>query len=117
MKLLLDENVSYRLVARVEGAFPGTVSVNQIRLQGQPDIVIWNYAAGHGFVVVSKDEHFRQLSCDFGHPPKVIWLDVGNIGTARVAALLLGNEDRINAFEDQNEQSLLVLNSEDQEPA
>ncbi len=108
MKLLLDENLSYRLVARLKEAFPGTVSVAQVGLDSQPDIAIWAYAAAQGFAIVSKDDDFRQLSCS-GHPPKVIWLDVGNAGTDRIASLLLRNKNRIVAFLGQNEAALLTL--------
>lgn len=109
MKLLLDENLSHRLVTRLEGAFPGTVSVNYTGLRSQPDTAIWAYAAAQGFAIVSKDDDFRQLSFFQGHPPKVIWLDVGNAGTDRIASLLLQNKNRIVAFLGQNEAALLTL--------
>ena len=109
MKLLLDENLSHRLVARLEDAFPGTVSVDYVELRSQPDIAIWAYAAAQGFAIVSKDEDLRQLSFFRGHPPKVIWLDVGNAGTDRIAGLLLRNKNRIVAFLGQNKDSLLTL--------
>ena len=115
MKLLLDENLSHRLVARLEEAFPDTASVHQVRLRSQPDNeVIWPCAAKHGFAIVSKDEDFRRLSFSRGHPPKVIWLVVGKAGTNQVADLLLRNKNRIATFlDDQNEDSLLTLNLND----
>ncbi len=69
MKLLLDENLGHRLVVRLAEAFPGTASVDQIGLRGQPDTAIWDYAADQGFVIVSKDDDFRQLSFFRGYPP------------------------------------------------
>ena len=111
MKLLLDENLSHRLIVRLEEAFPGTDSVHQVGLRSQPDNeVIWPYAAKHGFAIVSKDEDFRRLSFSRGYPPKVIYLIAGNAGTNQVADLLLRNKDRIATFlEDQNEDALLTL--------
>ena len=110
MKLLLDENLSHRLVARLEEAFPDTASVNQVGLRSQPDTAVWTYAADQGFAIVSKDEDLRQLSFFRGHPPKVIYLNVGNAGTNQVADLLLRNKNRIATFlDDQNEDSLLTL--------
>lgn len=117
MKLLLDENLSHRLVARLEASFPGTVSVDYIGLHSQPDTAIWAYAAAQGFAIVSKDEDLRQLSFFRGHPPKVIWLNVGNAGTDRVADLLLRNKDRIIAFLGQREDSLLTLDLNDLDSA
>lgn len=112
MKLLLDENLSHRLVARLEASFPGTVSVDYVRLRSQPDTAIWAYAAAQGFAIVSKDEDLRQLSFFRGHPPKVIWLAVGNAGADLIADLLLRNKNRLIAFLGQNEDSLLTLEFE-----
>lgn len=109
MKLLLDENLSHRLVVRLAEAFPGTASVDQIGLRGQPDTAIWDYAADQGFVIVSKDDDFRQLSFFRGYPPKVVWLVVGNAGTDPIAELLLQNKSLIGTFFDHVEDALLTL--------
>ena len=118
MKLLLDENLSYRLVARLAEAFPGTASIKQVGLLSQPDPAIWAYAAKQGFTIVSKDQHFRRYSISQGHPPKVVWLIGGNADNNQVADLLLRNKDRIATFlDDQNEDSLLILNLNDPDTA
>lgn len=111
MKLLLDENLSHKLVPQLREAFPGTSHVDTIGLHGQPDVAIWEYAAQHGFVVVSKDDDFRQLSFLRGPPPKVIWLVVGNAGSATIADLLLKNLDVITAFVDRAEDALLPIST------
>lgn len=118
MKLLLDENLSHRLVTQLEEAFPGTASAKYVGLRSQSDdTVIWPYAAEHGFTIVSKDEDFRRLSLLRGHPPKVIWLVAGNAGTNQIADLLLRNKNQITTFlDDQNEDSLLILNLNDSNP-
>ena len=61
MKLLLDENLSHRLVSRLARTFPGTAHVDAVGLRGEPDAAIWEYAAQHEFVVVSKDDDFRTI--------------------------------------------------------
>ena len=113
MKLLFDENLSHRLVTRLEEDFPGSASVHQIGLGSEPDTVIWDYAQENGFIIVSKDGDLRDFSSFRGHPPKVIRLDIGNTGTDFVADLLQKNKDRIAAFLNQDENSLLTLNLED----
>ena len=90
-------------------AFPGTTSVYEVGLHGQPDTAIWDYAAAQGFVIVSKDDDFRQLSFFRGQPPKVVWLLVGNAGTDLVANLLLRSRDIVIAFADRTEDALLTL--------
>jgi len=62
LKLWLDENLSVRLVARLQNLFPGTQRVSQLGLQSAPDLQIWEAARSGGFVLVSKDEDFRNLA-------------------------------------------------------
>jgi predicted nuclease of predicted toxin-antitoxin system len=33
---------------------------------------VWNYAAEHGYTIVSKDADFHQRSLVWGAPPKVV---------------------------------------------
>ena len=87
-KLLFDENLSFRLVELLAEPFPGSTHVNDAGLHGCPDGDVWTYAAVHGFVLVSKDNDFRQLSFLRGAPPKVVWLRVGNAPTKAVVDLL-----------------------------
>ena len=58
MKLLFDENLSYRLVARLEALFPGSAHVRGLAQTGTSDDVLWRLAAEQGFVIVSKDTDF-----------------------------------------------------------
>ncbi len=62
-----------------------------------------------GLVIVSKDTDFRERSYVEGFPPKIIWLDVGNAGTAAIAELLRRERPRVQHFESQEEASLLIL--------
>ena len=52
-----------------------------IGLNDATDTAIWKHAPEreNGFVIVSKDSDFHQRRfCLIGHPPKFIWLRVGN---------------------------------------
>ncbi len=42
------------------------------------DVVIWNYAASGGWVVVSKDEDFLHLATRQGDRGKLLWVRLGN---------------------------------------
>ena len=109
MKLLLDENLSRRLVPALQAAFPGTQHVADLGLQGEADTLIWATARQETYALVSKDDDFRQLSLLRGAPPKVLVLAIGNGGNADVLALLLNNRARIEAFDADALESLLVL--------
>jgi predicted nuclease of predicted toxin-antitoxin system len=73
------------------------------------DQIVWAYAARHGLAIVSKDSDFQQRALLFGHPPKVIWLRLGNCSTATVAALLRARHDDLIAFEADVTAAFLVL--------
>lgn len=109
MKLLLDENISHRLVRMLSDIYPSIVHLRDIGLSGAPDDAIWEYARDHGYSVVSKDDDFRQRSFLHGAPPRVVWLQVGNAGTSAIAALLRANVERLDEFEAETESSLLII--------
>ncbi|TAH34384.1 MAG: hypothetical protein EYC70_15680 [Planctomycetota bacterium] len=109
MKLLFDENLSPRLVRLLADSFPQSQHVEQTGLRGQTDRAIWELARAQGFVIVSKDNDFRQIVFMEGPPPKVIWLSVGNADTQGVAALLKENVATIRLFLSSPEEGLLVL--------
>lgn len=109
MKLLLDENLSHRLVPLLQNDYAGTRHVSDIGLQGGTDAVIWDLARREGYALASKDDDFRQLSLLRGAPPKVLILAIGNAGNATAIKLLIDNRTRIEAFDSDAQESLLVL--------
>ena len=88
MKLLIDQNLSHRLVKPLQEQFPGTEQVRRLGLTDRRDATIWDHARQHGFVILTQDEDFADLSLLRGAPPKVILLRTGNLPTAQVIALL-----------------------------
>jgi predicted nuclease of predicted toxin-antitoxin system len=78
MKLLFDENLSPRLPALLASVFPGSKHVRDCGLRGFPDEAIWEFARANGFTIISKDSDFQQRGLLYGHPPKIVWLRVGN---------------------------------------
>lgn len=58
---------------------------------------------------MSKDTDFYQRSVLFGHPPKVVWIGLGNCTTAAVRDLLLSSIETIEEFDSDTERSFLVL--------
>jgi predicted nuclease of predicted toxin-antitoxin system len=78
MKLLFDENLSFKLCERLAGLFPGFSQVRLLGLSEAEDRAIWNYAGSNGFTLVSLDVDFADRATLTGPPPKVIWLRCGN---------------------------------------
>ncbi len=109
MTILFDANLSPALVARLAAEYPGSSHVRDVSLRSAPDAQIWDYAKAHGFAIASKDTDFRERSFVEGFPPKIIWLDVGNAGTAPIEALLRGEQQRVEMFAVAAGASLLIL--------
>jgi len=109
MKLLFDQNLSPRLAGLLAVEFPGSVHVRNVGLAAAPDPDVWAYAATNGFVIASKDTDFQQRALLYGHPPKVIWIRLGNCSTAAVAALLRTRLPDIQTFEADPVASFLAL--------
>ena len=109
MKLLFDENLSPRLVDTLDSVFPESTHIETLGMRGETDEHIWDYARDSGFVIVSKDNDFRQRVFLYGPPPKIIWLSVGNANTVSIAGLLQRNKTRIMTFIEERDAGLLIL--------
>ena len=109
MKLLLDENLSHRVVSQIQSLFPGSTHVHEVGLQRSDDATVWAFARDHGFTIVSKDADFHQLSFLHGPPPKVVWLRVGNCSTEQVLSVLRKHVDHLRAFEADDESAFLIV--------
>ena len=94
-------------------AIPSGVHVSSqielLGLRGVTDTAVWEYAKAEGYVLVSKDNDFCQRSFQYGAPPKVIWLSVGNAGTSTILHLLRESLMEIEDFVQNPEAALLVL--------
>ncbi len=109
MKLLLDENLSDRIIQRIVDLYPNSEHVKTLGLINTDDAIIWEYAKTNGFVIVSKDSDFYQRSLLYGHPPKFIYLRIGNSPTSKIVKILRDNFDTIIQFENRESESILVL--------
>lgn len=109
MSLLFDQNLSRRLVRLLATEYPGSEHDEGAGLLGADDLEVWQYAASHGLIVVSKDSDFRHLALLHGPPPKVIWLRVGNGSMTAVATLLRARVADVQSFAADLALALLVL--------
>jgi predicted nuclease of predicted toxin-antitoxin system len=109
MKLLLDENLSPRLVELLVDIGVEISHVRDVGLSSADDASVWEFAARGGFVIVTKDSDFNQRAFLLGPPPKVVWIRRGNASTTDAAELLRQHREDIVAFEGDAEASLLAL--------
>jgi len=109
MKLLFDQNLSPRLPKILADVFPNSVHVREIGFVEATDAEIWNYAKANDFIIVFKDTDFQQHSLLFGHPPKVVWIRVGNCPIKTIEDLLRKHSVSIHTFNLDLKKSYLVL--------
>jgi predicted nuclease of predicted toxin-antitoxin system len=109
LKLLFDQNLAPRLVARLADLFPGSEHVRDVGLVAADDRAVWEYAKAGGFAIVSKDADFRQLSFLYASPPKVVWLRVGNRSTVEIEAIVRAHAGDFEAFDTDPVASMLVV--------
>lgn len=109
VKLLLDENLSDRIINRIIDLYPNSTHVKTILLNNTDDSIIWEYAKLHDFIIVSKDSDFHQRSLLYGHPPKFIYLRIGNSSTSIIVQILRDNCEIITRFSNSKYESILVF--------
>lgn len=109
MKLLLDNNLSPRLIERLDDLSPDSSHVNLLGLASASDIEVWNTARERGYCLVSKDSDFNDLVAARGFPPKVIWLRIGNCTTTQIEVLIRASYEEIKTFSSSDSAGLLEL--------
>lgn len=97
MKLLLDENLSRRIVPALQQRWPGSSQVALLDLERATDAQICAFAAEHDFVVCSKDDDFHRLVAARGYRPKLLHVALGNASNDRILSALLAAADDIDA--------------------
>ena len=109
MKLLFDQNLSPRLPRLLVDIFPDSAHVRELGMRDATDTKIWEYAKANGFAIVSKDSDFQARSLLLGHPPKFIWLRVGNCPVKTIEVLLRNQSVAIHTFDIDLNKSHLML--------
>lgn len=109
MKLLVDQNISRKLVGPLCEHFPDSSHVVFAIAENASDLDIWNYAKSQGFCIVTKDDDFEQRSILYGHPPKVIRIRLGNCKSNEIETLISTSRKIIYSFNDDSETSFLPL--------
>lgn len=109
MRLLFDQNLSFRLCLVIADLFPESGHVRSHGLSEAADSVLWEFAKANGFTIVTQDVDFAELAGLLGSPPKVIWLRAGNQTTSTIAALLRRHARTIESFEDDDGTACLEI--------
>ncbi len=112
MNLLFDQNISHRLVNRIQDIFPNAKQLRNIGIENFTDRKIWEFAKNKGYTIVTFDSDFYDFSVVWGHPPKIIWIRTLNQTTTEIEFLLRKHFQNIIDFrKDDNLACLEILSS------
>lgn len=110
MKLLLDANISWRLIKLIENDFSNCFHSNDIQVnQPAKDLEIWEFAKKNNFTILTHDDDFEKLLLLKGAPPKVIILKTFNQNTKQISELLVSKKQALEAFILNNELMILEI--------
>ena len=108
-KIIIDENLSRKLIATLSNAFPKTTHVGIENLLEVEDKRIWDFAFEREYCILTKDHDYKFMSIAFGCPPKVIRLNCGNNTTIYIANLLKQKLEVIEEFLADNDNCYLEI--------
>ncbi len=108
-RLLFDENLAPSLPHRLADLYPESVHVRDVGLATADDEHIWLHAREGSYLIVTKDDDFRQRSFLRGAPPKVVWVKLGNCSTADIEHALRSRYAMIVAFAEDEVGALLMV--------
>ena len=109
MKLLLDQNLSPRLVNALADLYPGSAHIQDAGLDRASDLEVWSYALKNGYSIVSKDSDFNERAMLYGPPPKVIWIRRGNCNTQQIEKILRHAYANLISLEANSAEGILEL--------
>lgn len=89
--------------------FPESSHVSDLNLDRSTDQNVWRLSGELEFCIVTKDSDFADLLSLQGYPPKIIWIRRGNCATHEIEELLRDRHPTIEAFGNDNETGLLIL--------
>jgi predicted nuclease of predicted toxin-antitoxin system len=110
MRLLLDANISWRIVSVLKQHFEDCFHVDNIGLPvPAKDVEIWEYAKKNDLIIVTNDEDFIDYINVRGFPPKIVLLKSGNQSRLFITNLLIQRKEDILSLADSTEIGLLEI--------
>ena len=103
MKLLFDQNISYRILKKLPVAFEESRHLKTEGLMNSTDLEVWEYARLHQFIIVTQDSDFNDIYLLKGFPPKILWLQTGNLRTDEIVNILKFKLNDISNFINNDE--------------
>ncbi len=98
MKILIDQNISYKLKSINNSTQFQFIHVSDVGLSDKSDLEIWNYSKTNNLTILTFDTDFYNLSLLNQSFPKIILLQIGNCSTKNLIEILIQRENNIKEF-------------------
>jgi predicted nuclease of predicted toxin-antitoxin system len=109
VKLLFDQNISFRILPKISAYFAEAKQIRFLGLENSTDNEIWEYAKTHDLTIVTFDADFIDLTNLKGFPPKIVWLRIGNTTTENIAKVIIENHVKLEEFIENTEIAFLEI--------
>ncbi len=109
MSFLFDQNLSYKLVERLDDLYSNSTHVGHHNLSKSDDFKVREFAIQNELIIVTQDSDFYDLAIIKGIPPKIIWIRSGNCSTSNIEQLIRSNTSAIEDFIKENNSICLEL--------
>ncbi len=109
MNLLFDQNLSPRILKTLPQEFSTCQQVRFLGLENSSDFEIFQFARNNDFAIVTFDSDFVDLNAMHGTPPKIVYLNTGNLTTKHISELLTMNILRISHYLKSESDDILEL--------
>ncbi len=110
MKLLFDQNISPKILKLLPKKLSNCQQVRFVGLENVSDFEIFQYARTNSYAIVTFDSDFVDLNALYGTPPKIIWLNTGNLTTQNVSQLVLRSIGAISEYLESKTDDILEIN-------
>ena len=109
MKLLLDQNLSYKLIKPLSTYYEEVTQIGRVGMGQSVDAMVWQYALTFEYVIITTDIYFSERNAITGYPLKVIWLKCKDLSTKNIIHVFGNNMEAINIFFANKELSCLEI--------
>lgn len=58
MKILFDQNISFRIIGKIKHLYPEAKQIRELGLENSSDMEIWNFANKNQYTIITFDSDF-----------------------------------------------------------
>jgi len=109
MKLLIDQNISHKIIDSISDIYPKSIHVTELTLTEGSDLEIWEFALVNDFVFLTTDPETCNRNVISEQSPKIICIQSEVITTTKVEWTLRVNQESIEQFINNSDISSCLL--------